>query len=214
MGLGDRFKAALYDAIGRRFEQKHGAAKRRKLLADATGRVLEIGAGTGLNLAHYPAELEELVVTEPNDAMRRRAQRRVRQGGRRITLLPASAEALPFPDESFDTVVGTLVLCTVPDQAAALREIQRVLRPGGRLLFIEHVRSDDPRRARWQDRLERPWMAIADGCHPNRDTRTALEAAGFRVEIDEQGEMPMLPKLVKPYIIGRATKPESQAIET
>jgi len=96
------------------------------------------------------------------------------------------------------------VLCSVPDQAAALREVRRVLRPGGQLLFAEHVRSSDPGCAKWQDRLERPWKLIAAGCHPNRDTRAALEAAGFSVELTEQGELPMVPRLVQPYIVGRA----------
>jgi ubiquinone/menaquinone biosynthesis C-methylase UbiE len=196
----------MYDRMSRRFEEAEGAAKRKSLLASARGRVVEIGAGTGFNLAHYPNQLDELIVSEPNDAMRARARRRLDQGGVAATLVDASAESLPLPDDSVDTVVATLVLCTVPDQDAALREIRRVLKPGGRLLFIEHVRSEDPKRAKWQDRFERPWTVLADGCHPNRDTRAALESAGFRVELAEQGDMPKFPRLVRPYILGEAVK--------
>ncbi|HEY8771464.1 MAG TPA: class I SAM-dependent methyltransferase [Thermoleophilaceae bacterium] len=187
-----------------RFERQHGAAMRRRQLEPAHGRVLEIGAGTGRNLPHFPAAIDELVVTEPNEAMLRRARSKAGDGPRAVTFAAASAQELPFPDGSFDTVVCTVVLCSVPDQAAALREVRRVLRPGGQLLFAEHVRSSDPGRAKWQDRLESPWKLIAAGCHPNRDTRAALEAAGFSVELTEQGELPMVPRLVQPYIVGRA----------
>jgi ubiquinone/menaquinone biosynthesis C-methylase UbiE len=202
----DRVKPALYDALNRRFERKAGAALRRRQLEAASGRVLEVGGGTGANLPHYP-EVEELVVTEPDEAMLRRARRRLERSGRRATLVRASAQALPFPDASFDTVVSTVVLCSVPDQDEALREIRRVLRPGGQLLFAEHVRSDDPRRARWQDRLERPWRLVAGGCHPNRDTLVRIEAAGFAVEVVERGELPHVPRLVRPYVAGRAVAP-------
>jgi ubiquinone/menaquinone biosynthesis C-methylase UbiE len=206
MGFGDRFKAAFYDTMSARFEKEVGASKRTSLLAGASGRVLEIGGGTGHNLTHYPDQLDELIVTEPNEAMRRRAQRRLEESGRAATLLQASAEALPFPDDSFDTVVSTLVLCTVPDQNAALREVHRVLKPGGKLLFVEHVRSDHPKRAKWQDRLDRPWKVVGDGCHPNRDTLAALRTSGFEIQLAEQGEMPKFPRLIRPYILGQAIK--------
>ncbi len=205
--LGQQLRAAVYDLVNARFERAHGAALRRRQLARARGRVLEIGAGTGANLPHYPDAIEALTVSEPNEAMLRRARRRQRDVSRPATLLAASADRLPFADGSFDTVVCTIVLCTVPDQAAALREVRRVLRPGGQLLFAEHVRSDDPRGARWQDRLERPWRAIADGCHPNRDTGAALRRAGFEIEIAERGRLPMVPPLVRPYILGCAVTP-------
>ncbi|MEW6581514.1 MAG: class I SAM-dependent methyltransferase, partial [Actinomycetota bacterium] len=191
----DRVRAWLADRMTARFDRRFGAAMRARQLSDAHGRVLEIGAGTGPNLPHYPAAVGELVVTEPREAMLDRARRRAAAAARPATLLRAPAEDLPFPDGAFDTVVCTVVLCTVPDQAAALREVRRVLRPGGVLLFAEHVRSPDPRRARWQDRMERPWRVIADGCHPNRDTLAALDAAGFRVEVVERGELPMVPRL-------------------
>jgi ubiquinone/menaquinone biosynthesis C-methylase UbiE len=205
MGAWRRFRAAAYDRMNARFEATHGAELRARLLEGASGRVLEIGAGTGANLPHYPAAIDELVLTEPNEAMLERARRRGATAARPATLVQASAQELPFPDESFDTVVSTVVLCSVPDQAAALREVRRVLRPGGKLLFVEHVRSDDPRVAKWQDRLDPLWRRLADGCHPNRTTKAALEDAGFAVELDEEGELPMMPAIVRPYVLGRAT---------
>src|SRR5712691_3405328 len=171
--LRDRIRPALYDFFGERLE-KSFAEHRRKAIADASGRVLEIGAGTGFNLPHYPAGSEELVVSEPNPGMLRRARRRATD--RPTTFVQAAAESLPFEDSSFDTVVSTLVLCSVEDVDRALAEIHRVLRAGGQLIFVEHVRSDNPRMARWQDRLERPWHALADSCHPNRATLERIEA--------------------------------------
>jgi ubiquinone/menaquinone biosynthesis C-methylase UbiE len=208
VSLGDRLAPFVIDLLGARFEQKPFAIEhRRRLLAAAGGRVLEIGAGTGANLPHYPPGVVELIVSEPDRGMRRRAEGRLRQEGRAATLVDAAAHELPFPDASFDTVAATLVLCTVPDQAAALLEIRRVLTPGGQLLFLEHVRSGDPGLAAWQDRLERVWGIAAGGCHPNRDTRAALEAAGFLLELSVQDELPMVPRLVKPFIAGRAISP-------
>src|SRR5688500_4186662 len=119
--------------------------RRHDLLANASGRVLEIGAGTGLNLAHYPESVEEIVFTEPEDPMARRLRGKLAAAGRRNEVIAAPAENLPFADDSFDTVVGTLVLCTVHDPERALSEIGRVLRPGGQFLFLEHVRADDPK---------------------------------------------------------------------
>jgi SAM-dependent methyltransferase len=199
----DRIAPALFERMGERVEPEF-APFRRALLEDAHGRVLEIGGGTGFNLPNYPATVDELVVTEPATAMLERAKRRAGELGRSVELRQARAEDLPFPDDSFDTVVSTLVLCSVDDQARALQEIKRVLKPGGRLLFIEHVRADDARLRRWQDRLERPWRAIALGCHPNRATLQAIEAAGFEVENLERGELPKSVKLVRPMITGRA----------
>ena len=200
-------KAVAYDVLGRRFERTHGARLRRQQLAAARGRVIEIGAGTGANLPHYPDDVTELVLTEPNEAMLKRLRRRASAGGRGVSVLQAPAEALPFDDGSFDTAVATVVLCSVPSQSDALREVRRVLRPGGQFLFAEHVRSADPRRARWQDRLSRPWSVIADGCHPNRETLAAIESAGFVVQELERSELPVGPKLVRPYVLGRAVTP-------
>ena len=117
----------------------------------------------------------------------------------------APAEALPFADGEFDTVVSTLVLCTVPDQAAALREIRRVLRPGGQLLFMEHIRSDSPRWARWQDRLNRPWRAFAEGCNCNRSTLDVLARSPLGVGEVERSSLPAMPPLIRPLATGSAT---------
>jgi SAM-dependent methyltransferase len=136
--------------------------------------------------------------------MLRRAKGRAAALGGRARGVQAPAERLPFASDSFDTVVSTLVLCSVGDQDDALAEIRRVLRPDGRFLFIEHVRSDDERLARWQDRLERPWGVVAFGCHPNRATLDRIEAAGFKVDAVETGALPNAPRLVRPMISGRA----------
>jgi ubiquinone/menaquinone biosynthesis C-methylase UbiE len=180
-------------------------AGRRKLLSAAEGRVLEVGVGTGFNLPHYPGDLGELVITDELDGMVRRAARRAGQVGRDVVTARAPVESLPYEDASFDTVVGSLLLCSVDDQDRALAEIRRVLRPGGRYLFLEHVRSQDPRTARRQDRLERAWGAVTFGCHPNRDTLSRIEAA-FAVEEAERNELPAGPKLVRPYVLGRARR--------
>jgi SAM-dependent methyltransferase len=204
MGLfGDRIAPALADFLGSVLEKDFGA-HRAEVLQYARGRVLEIGSGTGFNLAHYPADVEEIVITEPSRGMLRRAQRRAAELGRPVQAVRAAAEELPFEDASFDTVVSTLVLCSVRDQDRALAEVRRVLKPGGRFLFVEHVRAEDPRRARWQDRLERPWRVVAMGCHPNRATLERITAAGFELEELHHGELPKSPPIVRPMIAGRA----------
>jgi ubiquinone/menaquinone biosynthesis C-methylase UbiE len=203
MSLRDRIFAASYDPLTARWEKRHGADLRRELLARARGRVLEIGVGTGLSLPHYPP-VDELVATEPSEPMLRRARRRAREAGRKVTFVEAPAEQLPFEDNSFDTVVSMLVLCTVEDPQRALQEIRRVLRPTGQFLFSEHVRSDNARRARWQDRLEPIWGVVANGCHPNRRTLDTIREAGFDVSDVEQRELPGVPALTRPYVSGRA----------
>src|SRR5690348_18405554 len=152
MSLRQSIFAATYDSMSRKSEEAGLRALRHGLLAEASGSVLEIGAGTGANLAHYDGKVESLVFTEPEPAMIRRLQKKAREQAPLAKILRAPAEDLPFEDASFDTVVSTLVLCGVDDQARSLREIRRVLRPGGQLLFLEHVRSADPALARFQDR--------------------------------------------------------------
>jgi ubiquinone/menaquinone biosynthesis C-methylase UbiE len=201
--IRDRIFAALSDPLSARWEKKYGADLRRKLLAEAHGRVLEIGVGTGQSFVHYPP-VEELVGVEPSEPMLRRARQKAADSGREVTLVEAPAEQLPFEDDSFDTVITMAVLCTVDDPERSLREIRRVLRPDGQFRFTEHVRAADPKRARWQDRLERPWGVVAGGCHPNRRTLETIESAGFEVTELEQGELPGLPRLVRPYVMGTA----------
>ena len=190
-----------------RAEQKFGAEAKRRLLANARGRVLEIGVGTGLSFPHYPGDVEVTGV-EPSEPMLRRAKQRAEELGRNVTLVRATAEELPFEDGSFDTVVSLVVLCSVRDPEAALAEMRRVLRPGGRFLFSEHVRSDDPAVARRQDRYARPWGWFTCGCHPNRDTLGAIEAAGFELAELEREERPEIPGLVRPHVRGWGLTPE------
>lgn len=179
--------------------------RRGELVAKARGRTLEIGAGTGANIPYYPDAVEEIILAEPFEPMRRRLERKLRQSGKSAGTLDASAEAIPLDDESVDTVVSTLVLCTVDFPDRALAEIARVLRPGGQLLFIEHVRSHSPRAARWQDRLETPWRHFAAGCRCNRDTVASIVAAGFTTE-HEDAQWKGVPPIVASIVIGRAVK--------
>ncbi|MDQ3893244.1 MAG: class I SAM-dependent methyltransferase [Actinomycetota bacterium] len=196
-------RAALYDKLGEGAERAGLRERRRKLLSSARGRVLEVGAGTALNVPHYPADLEELVLVEPDDAMAARLRRRLTAARRDARVVSATAESLPFADDSFDTVVVTAVLCAVADLGCSLAEIRRVLKPGGQLLFGEHVRSDDPRLARWQDRLNRPWRVVV-GCNCNRRTVEAIRAAEFEIAELERGELPKAPPLARPFVAGRA----------
>ena len=199
-----RLFAALYDPFFWLSERAGLAARRRALAEQVSGRVLEIGAGTGLNLRHYADDVE-LVLSEPDEAMADRLRGRLAKLGRPATVVLAGAEALPFADGEFDTVVSTLVLCTVPDLDAALREVHRVLKPGGRLLFIEHVRSDSPRWARWQDRLNRPWRAFAEGCNCNRATLDVLAGSALGVCEVERSTFPAMVPLIRPLATGSAT---------
>jgi len=199
--------AAVYDRGLKATEDAGLRETRRQVLAEARGRTIDLGAGTGVNLELFPDAVTELVLAEPDEHMLKRLRAKLSQagGGRAVEAVQAPAEKLPFADNSFDTAVFTLVLCTVPDPAAALAEAARVLRPGGKLLFVEHVRSEEPGLARWQDRLEKPWRFLADGCHCNRDTVAAIEASPFEVESVESGELPKSPPLVRPLVQGRAT---------
>ena len=197
--------SALYDRAFKASEEAGLREMRRDLLAGARGRVLELGSGTGLNLELYPREgLDSLVLTEPDPHMCRQLRKRMQEACPGADLVESGAEDLPFEDGSFDTVVVTLVLCTVPDQPAALKEIARVLAPAGQLLFLEHVRSPEPRLAKWQDRLEKPWRFLGDGCHCNRDTIAAISAAGFHLGEVEHPELPKAPPIVKPMAKGSA----------
>lgn len=201
-----RMFARFYDRALKATEENGLGAMRAKLLAEARGRVVEIGAGTGVNVDLYGDGIEDLTLVEPDVHMAERLRARLEEGGGGVPkhLVEAPAEKLPFADDSFDTAVATLVLCTIPDPVAAIGELARVLRPGGRLLFIEHVRSDDPGLARWQDRLEKPWRFVGDGCHCNRDTEATLGASAFEVETIEHGKLPKAAPIVRPLIRGAA----------
>jgi ubiquinone/menaquinone biosynthesis C-methylase UbiE len=207
---GHRIFAALYDRMLSATERAGLQDMRAELLAEARGRTLELGAGTGLNLAHYPDGVTELVLTEPDPHMARRLRGRLQEeppAPSRVEVVETPAEHVPFEDESFDSVVATLVLCTVEEPGAAAREIARVLKPEGRFLCLEHVRAPDGERVvRWQDRLERPWGWVAAGCHPNRDTVAALQAAGLQTGSLAPDRLPKAPPIVRPMVRGSARR--------
>lgn len=199
MGLyADRIFPVLLDRATRRYHDP-----RRELLSEARGRVLELGVGTGTSLRDYPPEVSRVVALDPSRALLARAKGRIPEHVA-VSLLEARAEALPFGAESFDTVVASLVFCTIPGPSAAAREIRRVLRPGGRVLVLEHVRAEAERLAWWQDRLDPLWKPVAVGCHLNRDTRTVLEEAGFMFEVVREYRHPDVPALVAPTLWGVA----------
>ncbi|MGI8631880.1 MAG: class I SAM-dependent methyltransferase [Solirubrobacterales bacterium] len=202
-GAWDEIFARAYDA-GLWLGERAGMAERRSsVLSAARGRTLELGAGTGLNLEHYPPDLDTLVLTDPEKAMDNQLRQRARKAERAAEVVPADAQDLPFEDGSFDTVVVTLVLCTVDDPQAAVREIQRVLAPGGRLLFIEHVVSETPWAARLQRLVRRPWRAFAAGCRCDRDTASLLRGSFANVDL-QRGPWRAVPPVTRPLIWGSA----------
>jgi ubiquinone/menaquinone biosynthesis C-methylase UbiE len=206
MSLRTRFFAMTYDRQIAKTEKAGLRAFRERLLAGASGDVLEIGGGTGANLACYGPAVTSLTVTEPQSPMLRRLEVSVRDRRPGTKVLRAPAEDLPFGDDSFDVAVSTLVLCGVDDQPRALRELRRVVRPGGRLLFIEHLRSDDPGTARLQDRLN--WLnRLVVCCDCNRPTLDSIRAVGFTVTQVEHTELPKAPPFARPLILGAATVP-------
>jgi ubiquinone/menaquinone biosynthesis C-methylase UbiE len=207
MSLYGRIFAAMYDRMMAGTEKAGLTDRRHELLAQADGRVLEIGAGTGVNLGHYTDAVTELVLTEPEEPMAKRLEEKAAGSGRSVTVVRAPAESLPFPDDSFDTAVCTLVLCTVNDPERALSELERVLKPGGRLLFLEHVRSDDPRVAKWQDRVAPVWRKIGHGCNLNRPTPDFIRRSRFADVEMEEGELPKAPPIARPMRTGRALAP-------
>jgi SAM-dependent methyltransferase len=198
--------AVLYDPFLWVGERAGLGGLRRDLLRRASGRTVELGSGTGLNLRYYPDDVDELILTEPEPAMRARLAHRLPGSRCAARVLDASAERLPFGDETVDTVVSTFVLCTVERPDLALREIERVLRPRGRLLFLEHVRAESPRLAYWQDRLASPWRRFAEGCHCNRATVELIRACGLELGDVREASWRAMPPIVRPLLAGAATK--------
>lgn len=205
-GLWTRTFAVLYDPVLWVSERVGMCTRRQELLRHARGRTVELGSGTGLNLPHYPDDLDELILTEPDTAMTAHLERKLRRSERPARVLNAPAEQLPFDDGSIDTVISTLVLCTVDSPDLALQEIARVLRPDGQLLFIEHVRSESPRLAAWQDRLAAPWQRFAEGCRCNRTTLELIKTSDLEIDQLHEASWHGMPTIVKPLATGRARR--------
>jgi ubiquinone/menaquinone biosynthesis C-methylase UbiE len=200
--------ARMYARLSPRAEPRGVAEHRRELLASLSGRVLELGAGNGLNFSYYPATVSEVVAVEPEDYLRDRAQQAARAAPIPVTVVDAVADQLPFADQTFDAAVASLVLCSVPDQASALAELHRVLRPGGQLRFYEHVRPNHPRTAAIWQRADdwNIYPRLAGGCHAARDTETAITTAGFTIEQCRRFPFKGGP-ITAPHILGLARRP-------
>lgn len=196
---GHRLFSSLYEPWSVEADRRGNAARRARLVGDLRGQVLEIGIGNGLNLAHY-RDLDRLVAVEPDPFMRRRLAPRLEAAPFPVDVQPIAAESLPFPDETFDAVVVSLVLCSVDSPRQVLDEIRRVLKPGGELRFLEHVRGHGP-TALLRDLIAPPWSVLGGGCHPNRDTETAIRQAGLTVVEVERYQEGFLP-----HIQGKAVK--------
>jgi len=200
--------ARLFDRLVRKADPQQ-ADHRLELLAGLSGRVIEVGAGNGINFANYPGEVTEVVAVEPEAYLRDKAVEAAAEAPVPVTVVDGLADRLPGEDDSFDAAVSSLVLCSVPDQSRALAEIMRVLKPGGELHFYEHVLAQDPKVARRQNRIEPVWRFCGGGCHPNRDTSGAIEAAGFQMERCRRFAFKPGPLMtvVEPHVIGVARRP-------
>jgi ubiquinone/menaquinone biosynthesis C-methylase UbiE len=200
--------ARFYRRFAASAERAGAAGHRHKLVAGLHGRIVEVGAGTGLNFAHYPDTVTEVVAVEPEPYLRQRAVDTARDAPVKVTIVDGVADAIPLADESVDAGVASLVLCSVSDQAAALAELRRVIRPGGELRFYEHVAAEDRQWARRQRHADRVWSWFAGGCHITRHTEQAITQAGFHIEsCDRFLFQPYLAaKLAAPHILGRARR--------
>jgi ubiquinone/menaquinone biosynthesis C-methylase UbiE len=201
--------ARVYRCIGAAAERAGAAEHRQRMLGGLQGRVVEVGAGSGLNFRHYPATVTEVVAVEPEAHLRSVATQAAAGGTVPVTVVDGTAGELPLPDASVDAGVASLVLCSVTDQPAALAELFRVIRPGGELRFYEHVIAESPRLADWQRRADPLWTRLAGGCHLTRDTAAVIAGAGFAIEDCERFlfQPSVLNKLSAPHIIGRARRP-------
>jgi ubiquinone/menaquinone biosynthesis C-methylase UbiE len=200
--------ARIYERLSRKTEAAGIAEHRDDLLAGLSGRVVEVGAGNGLNFAHYPPAVTEVVAVEPEPFLRGRAAEAAAAASVTVKVVDGTAAALPFEDGSCDAGVVSLVLCSVPDQAAALTELHRVVRPRGELRFYEHVLADTPWHARVQRFLDHTiWPHVSGGCHASRNTLAAIEAAGFGVEASQRFKFRLMPGIpTSPHILGSARR--------
>lgn len=200
--------ARMYEKLSAESERRGTAEHRDRALAGLSGRVLEVGAGNGMNFGHYPATVAEVVAVEPDDTLRALAERAAATAPVPITVVAGHGDALPFDDASFEAAVASLVLCSVPEPGHFLVELRRVLKPGGELRFFEHVRSARPLLGVFQGVITPLWSAIGGGCHLNRDSGAAIATAGF--DIDELDRFTYRPLKFVPahaHILGRAHKP-------
>lgn len=200
--------AGAYDAFLKRAEEAGLSEERRKVVSQASGRTLEIATGTGLNFPHYPSAVTELVLSEFYPPMLEVLQRKVANSVHDISVVKADAENLPFPDSSFDTVVATMILCSTPKPSRVLQEINRVLRPGGTYLFLEHIRNPDPKIAQFQDRIQPGWYLFGNGCHCNRDTIKTISQSPLVIDELNHGKIPKAWSILEYMITGRAHKSE------
>jgi ubiquinone/menaquinone biosynthesis C-methylase UbiE len=198
--------ARLYDRLSGRAEDMGQREHRLELLEGLSGRLVEVGAGNGLNFAHYPTAVDEVVAVEPEPFLRERARAAVASAPVPVRVLDGMAERLPLEDGSVDAAVVSLVLCSVPDQAAALGELRRVLRPDGELRFYEHVRSERPAFARFQQLADLLWPHVAGGCHTARDSARAIEVAGFRIERCRRLTFRPCSVIAPTHVLGRARR--------
>lgn len=198
--------ARFFDRLSALMEREAGPYRDR-LVAGLSGRVIELGAGNGINFARYPTAVEEVVAIEPEPYLRRKAEVAASRAPVPVRVEAGVADKLEFEDGSFDAAVASLVLCTVPEQDRALAELRRVLKPGGRLRFLEHVGAQHPLKARLQRSLDRSgiWPLLAGGCHCSRATVRAIEGAGYAVEHVESVDFGPAWALTNPFILGVAT---------
>ena len=200
--------ARLYQRISAVAEQAGAGEHRQRLLAGLSGRAVEVGAGNGMNFTHYPATVTEVVAVEPEPYLRARAEEAAAGAAVPVQVVAGTSTSLPLDDASVDAGVASLVLCSVPDQRAALTELRRVIRPGGELRFYEHVRADDERWARRQRLADPVWTRIAGGCHLTRDTERSIAEAGFAIEAAERFLFApcALSRFAAPHVLGRARR--------
>jgi ubiquinone/menaquinone biosynthesis C-methylase UbiE len=198
--------ARVYARYAPHEDGQGGADNRRELLSGLSGRVIEVGAGIGSNFAHYPGTVDEVLAVEPEPYLRKKAREAAARAPVKVTVVDGLADRLPAEDAAFDAGVASLVLCSVPDQDAALAELHRVIRPAGELRFYEHVISNRESRRRFQRFMDATlWPRVAGGCHMTRDTKMAIDRAGFRIEHSRRFPFPP-GRAGLPHILGTARR--------